>query len=238
MLTVCVYFAVSRPATPRRFTSDQFRAAGTTVIASNLMARTESKSLERKDSSSSGITAHQAMTRLTGVIFDNEGEVPAPFRKAAITTVETIDNMRAQMDAYKPLVEQLVYWENLKIAIFFTTGISLTWFAAKLGLGFGYVLCILIMVGGAFRRNQQRLRRKVKGDLTRQMAMKKLETDSEPVEWMNLFLTRFWLIFEPSLSAGIKASVDAVLEASKPGFLVRGIQIFAPSGHQLPNVIV
>ena len=47
-----------------------------------------------------------------------------------------------------------------------------------------------------------------------------MKTDSESVEWLNLFLSRFWLDFEPGLSAGIQSGVNAVLETNKPGFLV------------------
>ena len=113
------------------------------------MGRNESKP-PRPDT----LTAAQAMTRLTGVIFDNDGEIPAPLRNLAITSVTTMDTMRSQMDAYKPIVEQIVYWENLKTAMFFTTGIFWTWVLTKLGFGVGYVLVVLVMVGGAFRRNQ------------------------------------------------------------------------------------
>ncbi|TPX65676.1 hypothetical protein SpCBS45565_g05016 [Spizellomyces sp. 'palustris'] len=206
---------VPLPTQPKRLNSDNFRAAGKTVIAANVISRPNGQGPPQKHT----ITAAQAMTRLTGVIFDNDGEIPAPLRSLAVTGITTMDTMKAQLDAYKPLVEQIVYWENMKVALYFTTGIILTWLFTRIGMGFGWVIVILIMVGGAFRRNQQRLRRKLRNDLNKQMSMKRLETDSETVNWMNLFLTRFWLIFEPSLSAGIKDAVDAVLEANKPGFL-------------------
>ncbi|KND03955.1 uncharacterized protein SPPG_01407 [Spizellomyces punctatus DAOM BR117] len=206
---------VPLPTQPKRLNSDNFRAAGKTVIAANVISRPIGQGPPQKHT----ITAAQAMTRLTGVIFDNDGEIPAPLRSLAVTGITTMDNMKAQLDAYKPLVEQIVYWENMKVAFYFTTGIILTWLFTRIGMGFGWVIVILIMVGGAFRRNQQRLRRKLRNDLNKQMSMKRLETDTETVNWMNLFLTRFWLIFEPSLSAGIKDAVDAVLEANKPGFL-------------------
>ncbi|KAJ3161537.1 hypothetical protein HDU88_007342 [Geranomyces variabilis] len=193
---------------------DSFRTAGKTVLAVNAMTRKEGEAPPAHR-----ITAAQAATRLTGVIFDNDGEIPAALRNIAINSVEQMDKMRAVVTPYKPMIEQLVYWENLKVALYFTTGVVWTFILTKLNFGFAWVLLILVMVGGAFRRNQKRLRRKINNELSKQLAIKKLETDAESVEWMNLFLTRFWLIFEPSLSEGIKTNVDWVLEANKPGFL-------------------
>ncbi|TPX56100.1 hypothetical protein PhCBS80983_g04797 [Powellomyces hirtus] len=183
---------------------DSFRTAGKTVLAVNAMARKEGEKVVPK----STISAAQAATRLTGLIFDNDGEIPAVLHSVAIKSVEHLDRMKSQVNPYKGMIEQIIYWENLKIALYFTTGIFWTWFLTKIGFGFAWVLLILVMVGGAFRRNQQRLRRKINNELNKQHAIKKLETDSETVEWMNLFLSRFWLIFEPSLSEGIKLNDD------------------------------
>ncbi|KAJ3158848.1 hypothetical protein HDU86_002536 [Geranomyces michiganensis] len=203
---------VTKKVSMSRF--DSFRAAGKTVLAVNAISKKEGEAPPAH-----GITAAQAATRLTGVIFDNDGEIPAALRNIAINSVEQMDKMRAVVSPYKPMIEQIVYWENLKVALYFSTGVMWTWILTKLNFGFAWVLLILVMVGGAFRRNQKRLRRKINNELSKQLAIKKLETDAESVEWMNQFLTRFWLIFEPSLSEGIKANVDWILEANKPGFL-------------------
>ena len=51
------------------------------------------------------------------------------------------------------------------------------------------------------------------------LALKDLDTDSERVEWLNQFLRRFWINFEPSLSNSIKETVDLTLELYKPAAL-------------------
>lgn len=65
----------------------------------------------------------------------------------------------------------------------------------------------------------KRFKRSTKDDLVRELAVPRLEADTESVEWMNSFLSRFWVIYEPVLSATIVASVDAVLMDSTPSFL-------------------
>ncbi|CAO0794356.1 unnamed protein product [Mucor circinelloides] len=55
--------------------------------------------------------------------------------------------------------------------------------------------------------------------MQRQVSINRLETDEETVGWMNHFLDRFWLIFEPALSAQIIGQVDAILAENTPSFL-------------------
>lgn len=55
--------------------------------------------------------------------------------------------------------------------------------------------------------------------MTREVAKKGLKADVESATWLNLFMQRFWLIYEPVLSATIVASVDQVLSVSTPAFL-------------------
>ncbi|KAI9615270.1 hypothetical protein KEM48_005698 [Puccinia striiformis f. sp. tritici PST-130] len=52
-----------------------------------------------------------------------------------------------------------------------------------------------------------------------ELAKQRLFQDHETVDWLNNFLNRFWLIYEPVLSATIVASVDQILVASTPSFL-------------------
>ena len=63
------------------------------------------------------------------------------------------------------------------------------------------------------------MRRNFRDDITREMSLKKLETDTESVDWMNSFLVKFWPIYQPVLAQTIINSVDQVLSASTPAFL-------------------
>ncbi|KAI9105980.1 C2 domain-containing protein, partial [Phlyctochytrium arcticum] len=193
--------------------ADNFRAASKTIIAANLLTRPPGKIAPQE------LQGYQAVTRLTGVIFDNDGEIPRPLRSAALATVGALDKMKGQVDNYKPLVEYLIYWENLKTALYFSFSIVFAWALGKLGFGFGHVIVVLIMAGGAFRRNQKRLRNKLRNEIGKQVALRRMDGESETVNWMNLFLTRLWGIFEPTLAEGVKAAVNGILEANKPAFL-------------------
>jgi len=49
----------------------------------------------------------------------------------------------------------------------------------------------------------KRVRRNARDDLAREVAKKGLKTDVESAGWINSFMERFWLIYEPVLSATI-----------------------------------
>lgn len=70
-----------------------------------------------------------------------------------------------------------------------------------------------------YQTSMRRLRRNVRDDIQRELMSNKLETDIESADWINHFVTRFWLIYEPVLSAQIIGIADAILIENTPSFL-------------------
>lgn len=64
-----------------------------------------------------------------------------------------------------------------------------------------------------------RVRRQARDDIQRELVKTRLGDDAESTEWLNHFLERFWLIYEPVLSATIVSSVDQILSTNCPPFL-------------------
>ncbi len=65
----------------------------------------------------------------------------------------------------------------------------------------------------------ERLRRRSRDDIQRELVKTRLASESETADWMNNFLDRFWLLYEPILSQSIIQTVDQVLSVSTPAFL-------------------
>ena len=65
----------------------------------------------------------------------------------------------------------------------------------------------------------QRVRRNARDDIQRELVKTRLGSEHESADWINNFLDRFWLIYEPVLSATIVSSVDQVLSSTTPAFL-------------------
>ncbi|KAF2481390.1 hypothetical protein BDY17DRAFT_301260 [Neohortaea acidophila] len=94
-----------------------------------------------------------------------------------------------------------------------------SWVVAVLGGGLGWTFLVMAACGTYYRTSLRRVRRNFRDDISRELALNKLETDTESLEWINSFLTKFWPIYAPVLCASIISSVDQVLSTSTPGFL-------------------
>ncbi|KAG0276381.1 hypothetical protein BGZ95_007606 [Linnemannia exigua] len=88
-------------------------------------------------------------------------------------------------------------------------------------LGGGFVSLILIIAFGAtyYKNSIRRFRRNARDDITRELIRNALENDSESTEWINNFMSKFWLIYEPVLSATVVGVVDGILVDQTPAFL-------------------
>ncbi|KAG6869143.1 hypothetical protein C0993_012241 [Termitomyces sp. T159_Od127] len=64
-----------------------------------------------------------------------------------------------------------------------------------------------------------RVRRRSRDDIQRELVKIRLASEHESAEWINNFLDRFWLIYEPVLSATIVATADQILSTNTPAFL-------------------
>ncbi|KAI8971981.1 hypothetical protein BDF20DRAFT_713293 [Mycotypha africana] len=94
-----------------------------------------------------------------------------------------------------------------------------TWILSK--TRFGALSCVIV---GAFfttyyRKYIKRFRRNVRYDMQRVVNVNRLENTAETAKWLNYFLQRFWLMFEPALSAQIIGQADAILSENTPPFL-------------------
>lgn len=71
-----------------------------------------------------------------------------------------------------------------------------------------------------YRLSLSRLDTRATDDTKRDLAFIALQTANyENVEWLNNFVQKFWLIFEPVLSAYVIENIDTYLVDYLPGFL-------------------
>ncbi|KAK4042437.1 C2 domain-containing protein [Parachaetomium inaequale] len=94
-----------------------------------------------------------------------------------------------------------------------------SWLVAVLGGGLAWVFIVMAICSTYYRTSLRRVRRNFRDDITRELALKKLDTDNESVEWINSFLVKFWPIYQPVLAQTVINSVDQVLSGATPAFL-------------------
>ncbi|KAF9184196.1 hypothetical protein BGZ51_003514, partial [Haplosporangium sp. Z 767] len=94
-------------------------------------------------------------------------------------------------------------------------------------LGGGFVSLVLIIAFGAtyYKNSIRRFRRNARDDITRELIRNSasdsfvLENGAETTEWINNFMSKFWLIYEPVLCASVVQVVDGILVDQTPSFL-------------------
>ncbi|KAH7345115.1 tricalbin [Rhizoctonia solani] len=108
-------------------------------------------------------------------------------------------------------------WYHNAGVIFFA--VAMSHYMTLFRMGWGWLFVLLAFCATYYKTSIERFRRRARDDIQRELVKSRLETDHESANWMNHFMDRFWLIYEPVLSASIVAAVDQVLSASTPAFL-------------------
>ncbi|KAF9322332.1 hypothetical protein BG003_000002 [Podila horticola] len=87
--------------------------------------------------------------------------------------------------------------------------------------GGSFVSLVLIIAFGAtyYKNSIRRFRRNARDDITRELIKNAIEDEAESTEWINNFMSKFWLIYEPVLSATVVQVVDSILVDQTPAFL-------------------
>ncbi|EGO02737.1 hypothetical protein SERLA73DRAFT_165692 [Serpula lacrymans var. lacrymans S7.3] len=108
-------------------------------------------------------------------------------------------------------------WYHNAALIFFAVFAS--HFLTRFNLGWGWLFIVLAICNTYYVTSMGRVRRRARDDIQRELVKTRLVSEHESADWINNFLDRFWLIYEPVLSATIVSSVDQILSTSTPAFL-------------------
>jgi hypothetical protein len=92
-------------------------------------------------------------------------------------------------------------------------------FMTLFNLGWGWLFILLASCSTYYTTSMARVRQRARDDIQRELVKTRLASEHESADWMNNFLDRFWLIYEPVLSATIVAFVDQTLSTNCPPFL-------------------
>jgi Ca2+-dependent lipid-binding protein len=108
-------------------------------------------------------------------------------------------------------------WYHNSAVMLFT--VVFTWLLTRFGGGLMACLVVGAFLATYYQTSIRRLRRNIRDDIQRELAINRLETEEETAGWINHFMSRFWLIYEPVLSAQIVGIADSILIENTPSFL-------------------
>ncbi|KAG8883133.1 hypothetical protein FRB98_003307 [Tulasnella sp. 332] len=129
-------------------------------------------------------------------------------------TGEAIDRL-----AINQWISDMYYGEWYHQAGIMIFAVVTTHLMTLLRMGWGWLFIVLAVCSTYYTTSAARFRRNARNDIQRELIKKRLTSESESADWMNNFLDRFWLIYEPVLSKSIQGSVDQILSTSAPAFL-------------------
>ncbi|KAF7306591.1 hypothetical protein MIND_00450400 [Mycena indigotica] len=108
------------------------------------------------------------------------------------------------------------WYHNAGIIVF---AVFASHFLTRFHFGWGWLFIVLAVCSTYYSTSMQRVRRSARDDIQRELVKSRLISEHESADWINNFLDRFWLIYEPVLSATVISSVDQILSANTPAFL-------------------
>ncbi|KAF7367225.1 hypothetical protein MSAN_00784300 [Mycena sanguinolenta] len=108
------------------------------------------------------------------------------------------------------------WYHNAAIIVF---AVFASHFLTRFHFGWGWLFIVLAFCNTYYSSSMERVRRRARDDIQRELVKNRLLSEHESADWMNNFLDRFWLIYEPVLSATIISSVDQILSTNTPAFL-------------------
>ncbi|OSD05892.1 tricalbin [Trametes coccinea BRFM310] len=118
-------------------------------------------------------------------------------------------------------IKEQFYGEWYHNAALIVATVIVTHFLTRFHFGWGWLFILLAFCNTYYSMSMKRLRARARDDIQRELVKTRLSTENEveSADWINNFLDRFWLIYEPVLSRTIVASVDQVLSQNCPPFL-------------------
>ncbi|KAJ7275417.1 C2 domain-containing protein [Mycena haematopus] len=108
------------------------------------------------------------------------------------------------------------WYHNAAIIVF---AVFASHFLTRFHFGWGWLFIILAICNTYYSTSMERVLRRSRDDIQRELVKTRLISEHETADWINNFLDRFWLIYEPVLSATIISSVDQILSTNTPAFL-------------------
>lgn len=150
---------------------------------------------------------------------------------ASPTDQEMIDK-----EALAAFIKEQYYgeWYHNAGVIFFSVVAS--HFLTLFNMGWGSLLVLLAICATYYSTSLARVRRRARDDIQRELVKTGLLSEHESANWMNHFLDRFWLIYEPVLSQTIVASVDQMLSVNTPPFLESAKLTTFTLGNKAPRI--
>lgn len=94
---------------------------------------------------------------------------------------------------------------------------------ARLGFSSLWLGVVFLCAVSVYKAEFRRFTRNVKDDMARIHSSNRLEDELESMEWMNSFMSKFWVIYMPALSDLVMFQANEIMKDQAPGFGIDAI---------------
>jgi len=120
-------------------------------------------------------------------------------------------------DTYLPKIAYGDWYHNVAYII---VGGLLSWIVGWFRFSLAPVFFIMLACAVMYRSSVRTYRQSLREQAQREFSIKSIEDDYETMDWLNVFLEKFWHFLEPSVSQIVTEQVNPILAASPaPAFI-------------------
>lgn len=138
----------------------------------------------------------------------------------ALTADDELEDLSAKstvFDQYLPAVAYGDWYHNTGYLI---VGGLLSWFVGWFRFSLAPIFFIMIIFATLYRTSIRKYRTTLREQAQREFSIKSIENDYETMDWLNVFLEKFWYFLEPSISQIVTEQANPILASSPaPGFI-------------------
>lgn len=121
------------------------------------------------------------------------------------------------LESWLPAVAYGDWYHNVG---FMVVGGLLSWIVGYFRFSLAPVFFIMIVSALMYRTSIRKYRQVLRSHAQREFAIKSIEDDYETIDWLNVFLEKFWHFLEPSVSQIVTDQANPILAASPiPAFV-------------------
>ncbi|OUM53042.1 hypothetical protein BVG19_g2288 [[Candida] boidinii] len=121
------------------------------------------------------------------------------------------------LDNYLPEIAYGDWYHNAAIIIL---GALLCWVIGKFGFGLGPTFIITFISAVYYRASIRKYRFQLRIDAQREFSVAQIEEDFESMNWLNVFLDKYWIFLEPSISQMVCDIANPILaDSPAPQFI-------------------
>ncbi|GEQ67789.1 hypothetical protein JCM33374_g1454 [Metschnikowia sp. JCM 33374] len=137
-------------------------------------------------------------------------------------------------DLYLPAVAYGDWYHN--VAYLIGAGL-LSWLVGWFRFSLGPVFFVMVIFSILYRSSVRKYRQSLREHAQREFSIRSIENDYETMDWLNVFLEKFWHFLEPSVAQIVTEQVNPILAASPAPAFIKALWLDAfTAGTKPPRI--